>query len=268
VALTSAPPPTLLVTPQPPASSWGVVARVGGRAAAWVARRAGATLLRVDQHLVHLTLHAGSSDGGTAGWTYGDRVGTKEVHRLLAAVNGGFKLTYANVGFMSAGRVAAPLKGGLASIVTYADGTTNIGTWGAGVPSTRRPVFSVLQNQRLLVDRGVASPTVSDCVLKCWGGTIGLATVVARSGLGITAAGQLVWAAGEQLSPGGLGAALIGAGAVRAIELDINPWWVAGYLYVHHQSGPSHVPLVPGQRGVAHAFLTPYSRDFLAFVAN
>jgi hypothetical protein len=55
---------------------------------------------------------------------------------------------------------------------------------------------------------------------------------------------------------------------VRAIELDINPWWVAGYLYVHHPGGPSPVPLVPGQRGVAHAFLTPYSRDFLAFVAN
>jgi hypothetical protein len=186
----------------------------------------------------------------------------------LAAVNGGFKLTYANVGFMSGGHVAVPLKGGLASIVTYTDGTTNIGAWGAGVPSTGTPVFSVLQNQRLLVDRGVAAATVSNCVLACWGATVGSRTDVARSGLGIAANWQLVWAAGEQLSPGSLAAALIGAGAVRAIELDINPWWVAGYLYAHHRSGPSQVPLVPGQHGVAHAFLTPYSRDFLAFVAN
>jgi hypothetical protein len=244
------------------------VAQVRGQPAAWVARRAGVTLLRFDQGLVHLTLHAGSSDGGAVGWRYGSRIAAGEADLLLAAVNGGFKLTYTNVGFMSGGRVAVPLKAGLASIVTYSDRTTNIGAWGAGVPSTRKTVFSVLQNQQLLVDRGVAAATVSDCVLDCWGGTVGLLTVIARSGLGITANGQLVWAAGEHLSPSGLAVALIGAGAVRAIELDINPWWVAGYLYAPHQRGPSPVPLVPGQRGITGAFLKPYSRDFLAFVAN
>jgi hypothetical protein len=224
--------------------------------------------MRFEQHLVHLSLHAGSADGGTVGWTFGDRITAQEVHRLIAAVNGGFKLTYTNVGFTSNDHVAVPLKAGLASIVTYSDGVTNIGAWDAGVPSPGRPVFSVLQNQRLLVDHGVAAATVSDCVLKCWGGTIGLLTVVARSGLGITANGQLVWAAGEHLSPSSLAAALLGAGAVRAIELDINPWWVAGYLYVHRMGGPSPLPLVPGQRGVTGEFLRPYSRDFLAFVAN
>ncbi len=224
--------------------------------------------MRVDQQLVHLSMHAGSSDGGTLGWTYGDRIAAREVPRLVAAVNGGFKLTYTDVGFMSGGHVAVPLKSGLASIVTYVDGTTDIGAWRAGVPSRRAAVFSVLQNQRLLVDRGVAAATVSACVIECWGGTVGLATVVARSGLGITANGQLVWAAGEHLSPRGLAAALIGAGAVRAIELDINPWWVAGYLYLHHPGGPAPVPLVTGQRGIAGAFFKPYSRDFLTFVAN
>ena len=77
-----------------------------------------------------------------------------------------------------------------------------------------------------------------------------------------------MWAAGEQLLPAELASALIGAGAVRAIELDINPDWVAGYLYIHHPGGPSPVPLVPGQLGIAGKLLEPYSRDFLAFVAN
>jgi len=256
------------VAARPLATSWTVAARVGGRPAAWLARRSGVTLMRVDQQFVHLSLHAGSNDGGTVGWTYGDRIAAQEVPRLVAAVNGGFKLTYTDVGFMSGGHVAVPLKAGLASIVTYADGTTNIGAWEAGVPSTRKTVFSVLQNQRLLVDRGVAAATVSSCVIQCWGGTIGLLTVVARSGIGITANGQLVWAAGQRLSPSGLAAALIGSGAVRAIELDINPWWVAGYLYPHRPGGPSPVPLVPGQRGIVGAFFKPYSRDFLTFVAN
>ncbi len=110
----------------------------------------------------------------------------------------------------------------------------------------------------------MAAATVSNCILTCWGATIGSRFVVARSGIGITANGQLVWAAGEQLLPADLAAALIAAGAVRAIELDINPDWVAGYLYVHHPSGPSPVPVVPGQLGLAGKLLALYSRDFLA----
>jgi hypothetical protein len=263
------PVPHLVVTvPARPRAAWTVVAKVRGQPAAWVAQRSGATLMRFDQSLVHLTLHAGSSDGGASGWTYGDHVTQREIHLLLAGFNGGFKLSYQNVGFVSGSHVAAPLKAGLASIVTYTDGTTDIGAWRAGVPSAAKSVFSVLQNQRLLVDGGAAAASVSNCIIACWGETIGSRTVVARSGLGITEKGQLVWAAGEELTPAGLARALINAGAVRAIELDINPDWVAGYLYVHHRGGPSPVPVVPGQLGIAGKLLEPYSRDFLTFVAN
>jgi hypothetical protein len=254
--------------PVRPGASWKVFAQVHGQPAAWLAQRSGVTLMRFDQGLVHLNLHTGSSDGGVTGWTYGDRITPSEIHLLLAAVNGGFKLTYRDVGFMSGGHVAAPLKSGLASIVTYTDGTTDIGAWRAGVPRTGKAVFSVLQNQQLLVDRGVAASSVSNCIIACWGETIGAQTAVARSGLGITASGQLVWAAGEQLQPAELASALIGAGAVRAVELDINPDWVAGYLYVHQHGGPAPVPVVPGQLGIAGKLLEPDSRDFLAFVAN
>ena len=261
-------PAAVKVSPRQIGRSWTHVASVGGRPAVWLARRPGVTLMRVDQRLVHLALHAGSKDGGTSGWLYGDRVVAGEAQRLVAAVNGGFKLTYTNVGFVAGHHVAVPLKAGLASIVTYADGTTDIGAWRAGVPAAAKSVFSVLQNQHLLVDRGVAAPTVSTCVIQCWGGTIGLVSVVARSGLGITAGGQLVWAGGENLSPSDLAAALIAAGAVRAIELDINPAWVAGYLYVHGRGGARPVAVVAGQRGIRGAFLKPYTRDFLTFAAN
>jgi hypothetical protein len=262
------PPPLVVTAPTHPTGIWTVVARVHGQPAAWLAQRSGVTLMRFDQGLMHLTLHAGSSDGGVSGWTYGDHITPREIHLLIAAVNGGFKLTYSDVGFVSGGHVAVPLKAGLASIVTYTDGTTNVGAWREGLPSASKRVFSVLQNQQLLVDRGAAAASVSNCVLACWGATIGDQTVVARSGLGITANGQLVWGAGEQLLPADLAAGLIGAGAVRAIELDINPDWVAGYLYVHHPGGPSPAPVVSGQLGIAGKLLEPYSRDFLAFVAN
>jgi hypothetical protein len=263
------PAPRLVVTvPAHTTRGWTVVAKVRGQPAAWLTQRSGVTLMRFDQSLVHLTLHAGSSDGGGTGWTYGDRITPREIHLLLAAFNGGFKLTYRDVGFLSGSHVAVSLKAGLASIVTYTDGTTAIGAWREGVPSAGKTVFSVLQNQHLLVDRGVAPASVSSCIISCWGETIGSRTAVARSGLGITENGELLWAAGEQLRPADLAGALIAAGAVRAVELDINPDWVAGYLYVHHPSGPSAVPVVPGQLGIAGKLLEPYSRDFLAIVAN
>jgi hypothetical protein len=51
--------------------------------------------------------------------------------------------------------------------------------------------------------------------------------------------------------------------------LDINPDWVAGYLYVHHRrSGPTPIPVVPGQFGIAGQLLQPYSRDFFTVLSN
>jgi len=261
-------PAALAVSAPRPARSWAVAARTHGRDAVWLARIGGVALLRFDQHFVHLVLHAGSSDGGTTGWRHGDRIGARESDGVIAAINGGFKLTAANVGFISAGHTAVPLTAGLASVVTYTNGSTDIGAWGRDVPSASVRVFSVLQNQRLLVAGGVPAATLAGCVLACWGGTVEGRSTVARSGLGVTASGELVWAAGEELSPAALAHALIAAGAVRAIELDINPWWVNGYLYLHRRGRPTPLPLVPHQHGITGALLTPYSRDFFTFVAG
>ena len=264
--LTAAAP--VVSAPTAPGPAWSVVASVTGQPAVWLAQRGGVTLLRFDQAYVRVDLHAGSLDGGATGWKYGNQITRREIHRVIAGFNGGFKLTYANVGFVSGGHVAVPLKSGLASIVTYSDGRTDIGAWGAGVPQAGAAVFSVLQNQSLLVDGGIAASTVSSCIITCWGATIQSLTIVARSALGVTASGDLVWAAGEHLTPASLANALIGVGVVRAVELDINPDWVAGYLYPHHANGPSAVPVVPGQIGIAGQLLSPDSRDFLTVVAS
>ncbi len=265
---TQAAAPALTVQAPHPGTGWSTVALVHGRPAAWITQRGDVTLMRFEQRAVRLDLHAGSSDGGVSGWRYGDQISTSEIHHLIAAFNGGFKLTYADVGFLSGGHVAVPLKPGLASIVTYTNETTGIGAWRAGVPAAGLGVFSVLQNQRLLVDHGEVAADASSCVIECWGQTVGGLTSVARSALGITAGGQLVWAAGEPLLPSQLGAAMLAVGVVRAVELDINPDWVAGYIYVHHGAGPQAIQATPGQIGIAGKFLEPYSRDFLTVVAR
>ena len=225
------------------------------------------TLLRFDQSLVHLALHAGSGEPEGGGWAYGDRISPGEIHLVVAAFNGGFKLSYGSVGFVSGGRVAVPLTAGLGSIVTYSNGTTQIGAWREGVPTRGPKSASVLQNLHLLVDHGAVASSASSCVT-CWGSTLGGGADVARSALGISGEGQLVWAAGESLSPTTIGQALVNAGVVRAVELDINPEWVAGYLYVHHSGGPTAVPVVSGQLGIPGRLLAPYSRDFFTILAK
>ena len=248
---------------------WQVISTVRGRPALWIERRSGVTLVRIDQRLAHIALHAGAADPGGTGWRYGDHVAGRELHHLILAFNGAFKLNTGSGGFSSFGHTAVPLAAGRASIVTYRDGITDIGVWRAGVPAHARPVASVRQNLGLLVDGGNAVATSQSCGIACWGATIGGASVVARSGLGIQRNGRLIWAAGSDLSVSQLAGAMAGVGVQRGLELDINPDWVAGYLYVHRRhAGLTSVPVVPGQYGIVGHLLAPYSRDFFTVLSN
>jgi hypothetical protein len=235
----------------------------------WIAERSGVTLVRMNQNLVHLALHAGSLDPGGTGWRYGDQVAGSEIHHLIFGFNGGFKFSTGAGGFESFGRTAVPLSTGLASIVTYRNGRTQIGAWHQGVPAPGVPIASVRQNLQLLIDHGGPAASVNTCGTDCWGATIGGAAAVARSGLGILGNGQLVWAAGEGLTVAQFADAVAAAGVQRAVELDINPDWVAGYLYVHHRAASlTPVPVVPGQYGIYGHLLAPYSRDFFTVLSN
>jgi hypothetical protein len=249
--------------------NWAGVATVGGEPAAWAARQGGVTLVRFDQQLVHLVLHAGSEEPAEGGWHYGSEIGPNEAEHVVAGFNGGFKLSSGSASFMADGRVAVPLTSGLGSIVTYRDRSTQIGAWREGVPTPGHGgLESVLQNLHLLVAHGRPAATVSACAIECWGATLGGGTDVARSALGITGSGELVWGAGERLSPAELADALVSAGVQSAVELDINPEWVAGYLYRHGSRRAVAVPVLPEQPGIPGQLLAPYSRDFFTVLAG
>lgn len=255
----------------PPALSgrWQVISEIAGVPALWIARRDGVTLVRMDQRLVHLVLHAGAADPGGSGWRYGDQITGAELGRVIMAFNGGFKFNVPAGGFESFGRTGVPLVPGFGSVITYRDGHTDIRAWGPAFQAQLPSIASVRQNLRLLIYDGAVNPSVSACGAGCWGVTVGGAAV-ARSGLGVTRSGrQLIWAGGEGLTVAQLAGALLGAGAWRAVQLDINPAWVAGYLYVHHHGQlPTPVPVVPGQTGIYGQLLLPYSRDFFAVLSN
>ena len=256
---------------------WTSAVNVRGHTAVWISRvKAHAepgftiTLLRFDQQLVTLALHAGGSEPGGSGWRYGDAITGRERRVVVAAFNSGFRESYGAGGFELHGRVGWPLRRGDASVVTYSDGTSDIGVWGKGIPAPGRAVAAVRQNLHLLIDRGRVAANVDTCIKLCWGDPLHEQPIVARSGLGITAAGELVWAAGHDVSVRALADALAAARAVRAMELDINPVWVAGYLYAHrrHSTAPTPIPLMPGQTGIPGEFLQPYFRDFFTVIAH
>jgi hypothetical protein len=225
-------------------------------------------LVSFNQRLLTLHLHSGTVDAGTLGWRYGPSVGGAELGKLAAAFNGGFKLSVGAGGFEAYGHVGAPLQSGLGSIVTYTDGTTDVGSWRQGVPRPGKRVATVRQNLSLLIDHGSASSNVG-CD-SCWGATLGGVAAPARSALGVTPDRRLIWAGGEGLTVSTLASAMVAAHVTRAVELDINPEWVNGYLYGHrHGHGPlAPVPVIPGQNGIPGDFLAPWSRDFFAIAAR
>jgi hypothetical protein len=250
---------------------------VRGRTAVWISRvkaygeaRFTITLLRFDQRLVTLALHAGGSQPGGTGWRYGDAIAGAESLIVVAAFNSAFQEGYGAGGFEQSGRVGWRLRRGAASVVIYRDGFADIGRWQQSVPAVGRPVAGVRQNLGLLIDGGRIPRSVDTCIKVCWGDPLHEQPIVARSGLGITTSGDLVWAAGHNLSVRALAEALAAKGVIRAMELDINPRWVAGYVYEHPRGKrvPVPDPLVPGQTGIPGEFLAPYFRDFFTVIAR
>jgi hypothetical protein len=212
---------------------------------------------------VTYVLHDGSVDPGKllpAAVQAGPKVTGASRARLLAAFNGGFLMKSLAGGYEQEGHVARPLRAGLASLVIDTSGRARIGVWGGGVPAAGEDVYSVRQNLWLLVSGG--EPTKQSARWWRWGGTIGRQEYVARSALGENAAGDLLYAASMSTSPGDLAGALAKAGAVVAMELDINPEWVQ--LDAASRPGGPLATELPGQHRPATQYLTGWTRDFVA----
>ncbi len=224
-----------------------------------------AGLAWIDSAATRLALYAGSSEPyGT--WPQQGVVAVAQLPTLLAAFNSGFKIYSYQTGWYEQGRSAVPLQAGAASLVIFTNGTATVADWGRDV-SLGPTVAAVRQNLTLLVDHGVAAATAA--APGQWGAVLGGGTFTWRSGVGVTAAGDLIYAGGPSLSPAALARLLIAAGAVRAMELDINPQWVSFATFTH-AGGIAGGGILAGTNLLAGMYyqpghyLQPYSRDFFA----
>ena len=156
------------------------------------------------------------------------------------------------------------MRDGQATLVRYTNGTIDVVSWRGG-PSAPANVTFARQNLPLIVDEGVAAANVANTGE--WGATVGNATLVWRSGIGVDRHGNLVYAAGEDQTVASLARGLIQAGAVRAMELDINSYWVSFITYGLPGAGQPQ-NLLPGMERPATRYLEPDDRDFFAVYGN
>ncbi len=254
---------------------WQPVGRpVAGAPAAWVSYlRPDAVhtselvgLLHLDMHRLRATLHEGTQLPGGGPWAQGPRIDPSAYGRVVAAFNSAFTLKSSKGGWYAEGRTIAPLVPGRASLVTYRDGHVAIAQWGRDATMTP-DVTAVRQNLNLLVDNGVPAADVGSSWV--WGGTLGNEVYVWRSAVGIDARGDLVYAGGPALNVASLAAVLQRAGAVRALELDINSYWVSAMSFTAGPDG-GVVPrkLLASMSKPAGIYLENQTRDFVELDAR
>jgi hypothetical protein len=236
----------------------------------------------MDSRLLSARLYSGSASPGwiPRGWKYTASILPSDARRLVAAFNGGFKFPQSDGGYYSEGHLVFPLRNGAASLVIYKNGDVTVGAWGSEVRMTP-DVSSVRQNLNLLVEGGRPTLLAGTANWLDWGATCGATSCSGpgiehqwRSGVGVTANGALVYVTGPGLAPLQLAQLLARAGAVRAMELDINPNWPVLATYDPPSPNGTAAP-TNGTKLVATTvqgpwtFFTPsWARDFVTMLAR
>ena len=180
--------------------------------------------------------------------------------RLLATFNGGFTYIDGRNGSSINGLSYEPLKDGLATLIGYRNGRVQIKTWTGGPNAGPRVAFA-RQSLPPIIQSGRLNPALNDS--SQWGYTLGNAVRVWRTGVGIDRHGNLLYAAANDQTVTTLAQILQRAGAVQAMQFDINPEWPSLITYSHHGSlDPTKV--VPNVQQSATRYLVPDDRDFIA----
>jgi len=224
---------------------------------------AGVALL--ESRLTATRLIAGTREPVPRTWPEGARVPSALRSSLVATFNSGFKMQDAHGGFVADGRTAVPLRDGAASLVVHRDGSATVGQWGRDAV-TSPDVVAVRQNLDLVVDGGNPVRGLDGNNGQRWGSAKNQLQYTWRSGIGVDAAGNLLYVAGTGMNLVTLAAALVQAGAVRGMQLDIHSQMVDFFSYRH--PGSPAARLLPTMPGRLDRYLVPDQRDFVAVTSR
>lgn len=187
---------------------------------------------------------------------------------LVATWNGGFRITDGGSrgGFYLDGKTDGELREGAASEVFYRDGSIRIGQWGRDVSMTPE-VVGVRQCLELMVDGGHVVPSIDDD--SKWGVSDQSKMFVPRSGVGVTAQGDVIMVVGQALSARSLAELMQRAGAVRAMPLDMNRAWPSFMSYDGTRDPADPVPTnILDFEDPPDRYYVTATRDFVAVYAR
>lgn len=182
---------------------------------------------------------------------------------MLAAFNGGFKLSDGVGGYFYDGRTVKPLRVGLAAAVISRDGMLSVVKWGREVRSTVN-LQVVRENLPLLVDANQARTSARDTP-SSWGIANGNLPTANRSALGQLADGSLVYAFGLERTAAQMAALMVHVGARTAMLLDMNKSWPGGFTYTHAGTQVSGRRILPSIWHQPSVYFQRFTKDF--FVA-
>lgn len=191
---------------------------------------------------------------------------------VVAVFNGAFKQSAKAGGAVVDGAVLINLVPGYMTIALDRYGHWVIGAWGAtNFPPRGFHPISYRQNLEPMVLNGAATAAASSSNWHRWGSPLNYNPLTARTGLGEDARGNLVYVATmNQVMPITLARALVAAGVVTGMELDINPFWPIAGLAVqplHRPGGPFAVQ-IPSSQHDPTIYATGWQRDFFVALAE
>ncbi|MFI5054238.1 MAG: phosphodiester glycosidase family protein [Acidimicrobiia bacterium] len=229
-------------------------------------------LMWLDTKLLRANYVVGLEQPGGGPNPWGSQIPESQRDEAIAAFNSGFKMDTARGGAYLDGNEIVHLVNGAASLVIFQDGSATVGVWGRDVVMSPN-VKAVRQNLEPIVDNGQLNPAMQENDTNAFGATLGNNVYVWRSGVGVTADGALIYAGGPAMSIVSLARTLQAAGAVRAMELDINSDWVSAFTYGPQDPAAFGSPIVGTKLldSMSHGgsqYLQQSSRDFFAFTAD
>ncbi len=213
-----------------------------------------------DHNLTSLAFYPGRYEPPNAPVRGPMKVPNDQRGRLLATFNSGFTYVDGHNGSSINGHTYEPLRDGLATLIGNRDGSLDVRTWTGG-PNAGPDVAFARQSLPLIIQNGRLNPALNNS--SQWGYTLGNAVRVWRTGVGIDRRGNVIYAAANDQTVTTLARILQRAGAVRAMQFDINPEWPSLITY-SHRGGLGATKIVPNVMQPVRRYLVPDDRDFFA----
>lgn len=190
------------------------------------------------------------------------RIPDNDRNKVLMAFSGGFQYQHDFGGMIANGKLLRRMKNGAGSIIVFNNNQVKIGKWGRDWKKVT-PNMLYVRQCLLLVDNGRFASEVPIHIYVLNGTTYTL-----RSAIGVTKSGDLLYAAGRNLSAAGLAKSLIVAGAVDALCLDLNYGNVTCGIFDHTTNGKLTIKPLTSRFTTPQKFLYTQSRDFMYLVKS